>query len=151
MSNRPHSSQTQGTWVNQSSYALGLNTVWKEEPLLIMISKVVLFVLSGVLRRFQQHIHMYVKSPALFTYPCVMGDSTQLLNSTEHTVRKGAIARPAFRGRFVCIVGCFRPFSTSFQSYHPVSSHTCDPWVNHPSHAIDLNTLWQKKQLPVML
>ena len=89
--------------------------------------------------------------PPLITYSCSLGDSTQLLNSTEHTVTTGAIARPAFRGRSVCIVGCFRPFSTSFQSYQPVSSHTRDPWVNHPSYVIDLNTLWQKRQLPVML
>ena len=122
MSNHSHSSQTHGTWDNQPSYALGLKTVWKDEPLLIMISKVVLFVSLGV-----------------------------LLNSTEHTVTKGAIARPAFRGRFVGICGCFRPFSTSFQSYHPVSSHTRDPRANQSSYAIDLNTLWQEKQLPAML
>ena len=57
MSDHSHSSQTHGTWVNQPSYmyALGLKQVWKEEPLLIMISKIVLFVLFGVLRRFQHH------------------------------------------------------------------------------------------------
>ena len=149
MSNHPHSLQTHGTWVSQPSYAFGrLKTVWKEEPVLIMISKVVslyCWVFHAVFNI------TYVKSPALFTYSCVLGDSTQLLNSTEHTVTKGAIARPAFRGRFICIVGCFRPFSTSFQSHQPVRSHTRDPWMNNPSYAIDLNTLWQKKQLPVML
>ena len=29
------------------------------------------------------------------------------IDSTEHTVTKGAIARPAFRGRFVCICWVF--------------------------------------------
>ena len=67
-----------------------------------------------------------------------MGESTQLCVRTELSVERGAIANHDFKGRFVCIVGCFRPFSTSFQSYHPVSSHTRDPWVNHPSCAIDL-------------
>ena len=56
MSNRTHCSHTHASWVIQPSYALGLKTVWKEEPLLLMISKVVLFVLLGVLRRFQPHV-----------------------------------------------------------------------------------------------
>ena len=55
MSNHSHSSQTHGTWENQLSYALGLKTVLRDEPLLIMFSKVVLIALLGVLGRFQQH------------------------------------------------------------------------------------------------
>ena len=186
------------------SYSIVLNTLWQREQLPVLLSEVVLFVLLGVLRRvlrrFQPHViwkcqitrkcshtgdstqllngteHTVTKGaiarPAFrgrfvcivgcstpFSTSCMSnhthcshtGDSTQLLNSTEHTVTKGAIARPAFRGRFVCIVGCFMPISTSFKSYHPVSSHTRDPWVNQPSYAIDLNTLWQGKQLPAML
>ena len=39
-----------------------------------------------------------------FKYSCVLGESNQLLNRTEHTMIKGAIARPAFKGCFVCIV-----------------------------------------------
>ena len=93
--------------------------------------------------------YVYIHVSPISNDQCV-GDSTQLLNGTEHTVTKGAIARSALRGRFVCTVGCFRPFSRSFQSYHPVSSHTRDPWVNQPSYAIELNTLWQKEQLPSM-
>ena len=94
---------------------------------------------------------IYVKSPPLITYSCILGDSTQLLNSTEHTVTKGAIARPAFRGRLVCIVGCFRPFSTSYMSNHAHWSHTHASWAIQPSYSIVLNTLWQREQLPALL
>ena len=49
------------------------------------------------------------------------------------------------------LFGVLGRVSTSFKSYHPVSSRTRDPWVNQPCYAIDLNILWQEKQLPAML
>ena len=61
--------QTHGTWVNQPSYALGLKTVWKEEPLLHMISKGVLFVLLGVLRRFQNRICQITRTVHILMRP----------------------------------------------------------------------------------
>ena len=69
MSNRTHCSYTHASWVIQPSYALGLKTVWKEEPLLIMISKVVLFVLLGVLRRFQYHICQITRTVHILMRP----------------------------------------------------------------------------------
>ena len=69
MSNHPRSSHTHGTWENQPSYALGLKTVWKDEPLLIMISKVVLFVLLGVLRRFRHHICQITRTVHILMRP----------------------------------------------------------------------------------
>ena len=34
----PHCSHTHASWVNQPIYAIGLNTVWYKEPLLMMFS-----------------------------------------------------------------------------------------------------------------
>ena len=79
------------------------------------------------------------------------GYSIQLLNSTEHTVTKGAIARPAFRGRFVGIVGCFRPFSTAFMFNNSHSSQTHGTWENQPSYALGLKTVWKDEPLLSMI
>ena len=76
-SNHPHSSQTHGTWVSQPSYAIGLKTVWKEEPLLIMISKVVLFVLLGVLRRSQHQICQITRTDHILMRPGRFNPVTQ--------------------------------------------------------------------------
>ena len=94
---------------------------------------------------------IYVKSHALFIYACVLGDSTQLCVRTEHSVERGAIANHDFKGRFVCIVGCFTQFSTSYMSNHTHCSHAHASWVIQPSYSIVLNTLWQREQLPVLL
>ena len=69
MSNHTHCSHTHASWVIQRSYALGLKTVWKEAPLIIMILKVVLFVLLGVLRRFQHHICQITRTVHILMRP----------------------------------------------------------------------------------
>ena len=63
---------------------------------------------------------LHVHATRISNDQCV-GDSTQLLNGTEHTGTKGAIARSALRGRFVW---SFRPFATAFMFNNPHSSHT---------------------------
>ena len=110
-----------------------------------MFSKVVLIALLGVLGRFQQH-----GCPLSHTYSCVLGDSTQLRDSTEHTVTKGAIARSAFRGRFVCIVLCLTLFSTALINVHS-ATHTPASWVNQPIYATALKTAWYKEPLLIMM
>ena len=124
MFNHPHSSQTHGTWVNQPSFALGLKTVWKEEPLLIMFTKV--------------------------TYSCFLGESTQLGNRTENSVVIGAIAHHVFKGRFDCVVMFSRPFSTAFMLNNHHCSNTHASWVNQPIYAITLTTVWYKEPLLIL-
>ena len=94
---------------------------------------------------------IYVKSHALFTCSCFLGDSTQLCVRTEHSVERGAIANYDLKGRSVCIVGRFTPFSTSYMSNHTHCSHTHASWVIQPSYSIVLNTLRQREQLPALL
>ena len=65
----PHCSHTRASWVNQPIYAIRLKTVWKDEPLLLMISKVVLFVLLGALRRFQHHTCQITRSVDILMRP----------------------------------------------------------------------------------
>ena len=75
-----------------------------------MFSKVNVIALFGFIGRFQQHL-----CPITLTVHKLMGpvgESTQLCDRTEHSVERGAIANHDFKGRFVCIVGCFTPFST---------------------------------------
>ena len=93
---------------------------------------------------------MYAQSPSQCTYSCFSGDSTQLGNRTENSVVKGAIAYRVFKGRFDCVVGCFRPFSTAFMLNTPHCSHTHASWVNQPIYAIRLKTAWCKEPLLIM-
>ena len=92
---------------------------------------------------------MYAQSPSQCTYSRCLGDSTQLGNRTENSVVRAAIAYHVFKGRFDCVVGCFRPFSTAFMLNTPHCSHTHThaSWVNQPIYAIRLNTVWYKEPL----
>ena len=76
----------------------------------------------GVLGRFQQHVCPIAITVHILVYLC---DSTQLGNRTENSVARGGIAHHhVFKGRFDCVVGCFRPFSTAFMLNTPHCSHT---------------------------
>ena len=67
----------------------------------------------GVFRPFQQHLCQIT----LTTHTRILLDeSTQLRNRTKNSVEREAIALHPFKGRFVCIVGGFRPFTTAFMS-----------------------------------
>ena len=114
-----------------------------------MISKVVLFVFLGVLRRFQHHICQI--TPSQFTNSWDLGESSQLCNRTENSVVRRAIAHHVFRGQCDCIVGVYRPFSTAFMSNHPHSSQTPGTWVNQPSYAVGLKTVWKEEPLLIMI
>ena len=63
---------------------------------------------------------------------------------------KTAIAHHVFKGRFACIVGVFRPFSTAFMSNHPDSSQTHGTWVNQPSYALGLKSVWKEEPLLII-
>ena len=78
------------------------------------------------------------------------GDSTQLGNRTENSVVRGAFGYHVFKGRFDCVVGCFRPFSTTFMLNTPHCSHTHASWVNQPIYAIRRKTVWYNEPLLVM-
>ena len=93
---------------------------------------------------------MYAQSPSQCTHPCFWRDSTQLGNRTENSVVRAAIAHHVFKGRFDCVVGCFRPFSTAFMLNTPHCSDTRASWVNQSIYAIRLKTVWYKKPLLIM-
>ena len=80
-----------------------------------------------------------------------MGESTQLRVRTEHSVERRAIANHDFKGRYYCVVGVYRPFSTAFMSNHPRSSQTHGTWVNQPSYVLGLNTVWRDEPLLIMI
>ena len=88
---------------------------------------------------------MYAQLPSQCTYSCFLGDSTQLGNRTANSVVKGAIAHRVFKGRFDCVVGCFRPFSTAFMLNTPHGSQTHGTWENQPSYALGLKTVWKEE------
>ena len=67
------------------------------------------------------------------TYSCCLGYSTQLVNRTENSVVRVAIAHHVYKGRFDCVVGFFRPFTTAFMLNNPHCSNTHASWVNQPS------------------
>ena len=110
MSNHPHCSHTHASWVIQSSYSIVLNTLWHREQLLALLSEVVLFVLLGVLGRFQHHSSH--TTPSVHTHSWSLGESTRLCNRPEHNVAREAIARHALKWRFVCTYSCFLSDST---------------------------------------
>ena len=93
----------------------------------------------GVLGRFQQHVCPIAITVHILVFLCC--DSTQLGNRTENSVERGVIAHHVFKGRFDCVVGCFRPFSTAFMLNTPHCSHTHASWVNQPIYAIGLKTV----------
>ena len=75
MSHRPHNSHTHASRVNQPNYAIGLTSVWEEEPLPIVLSMVVLIALLVCLGRLQQHF---------------WANRANLCNRTENSVVRGA-------------------------------------------------------------
>ena len=87
----------------------------------------------GGLGRFKQHVCPIAITVHILVF---FGSSTRLGNRTEKSVVRGAIARHVFKGRFDCVGGCFRPFSTASMLNTPHCSHTHASWVNQPVYAI---------------